>query len=261
MDKPIELEIRNLGVSVAGRKVLKDLNLQIAKGAVHAIFGPNGSGKTTFLNAMMGFSGYEVTGQILFRGVDITHMPVDERAKLGIGLSFQRPPAIAGVKLRSLIQLSARRNGGLLDAYAEKLNLTEFLDRDVNVGFSGGEIKRAELLQLLLQDPDMIFLDEPESGVDLENINLIGEFTTQLLGRHPGPNGRKTMKDLHREQRKSGLVITHTGHILEYIDVDVGHILMEGQLRCQGNPREMLHTIRDHGFAECHRCFLQEDSR
>ncbi len=259
MESDVIFDIRDLHVWVSDREILRGLNLQIKQGEVHAIFGPNGSGKTTFLNAMMGFTGYRVEGEILFHGRDISRLPVDERARLGIGLSFQRPPAIAGVKLRSLIETSSKKDGDLLDKYAERLNLTGFLDRDVNVGFSGGEIKRAELLQLILQDPDIIFLDEPESGVDLENIALIGEFTNELLGRSPHPNGERTLKDLYREKRKSGLVITHTGHILDYIDVDVGHVLMEGRIGCDGNPREMLGTIRDYGFNECYRCFLREE--
>ncbi|MBW2040178.1 MAG: ABC transporter ATP-binding protein, partial [Deltaproteobacteria bacterium] len=222
------LEVKDLHVAVGKKEILKGVNLQMKEGQVHAIFGPNGSGKTTLVNAMMGFAGYDVRGKIIFRGRDITHLSVNERAKMGIGMSFQRPPAIRGVKLRRLIEASAKRNGRLLDEYAAKLNLVDFLEREVNVGFSGGEIKRAELLQLILQDPDMIFLDEPESGVDLENIVLIGEYTNHLLGRKKDPNRKKTMKELHRERKKAGLIITHTGHILDYVDVDMGYVLIQG---------------------------------
>jgi len=133
--------------------------------------------------------------------------------------------------------------------------MEDFLGRDINVGFSGGEIKRAELLQLMLQDPEMILLDEPGSGVDLENVALIGEQINRVLGRHIKPNGDKTMKDLYRESSKSGLIITHTGHILNYLDVDIGHVLMDGSFTCQANPGEMLHTITEFGFDECYRCF------
>jgi Fe-S cluster assembly ATP-binding protein len=258
MGSNVLLEIKDLHVKVGSREVLKGVALSIREGEVHAIFGPNGSGKTTLLNAIMGFAGYDVSGQILFRGEDITHVSVDERARLGIGMSFQRPPAIRGVKLRQLIASSAKKNGPLLEEYAQRLNLLDFLDREVNVGFSGGEIKRAELLQLILQDPDMVFLDEPESGVDLENIALIGEYTNHVLGLHADRGAEKTIKEQHREFRKSGLLITHTGHILEYVNVDVGHVLMEGQIACRANPREMLRTIRDCGFQECYRCFREE---
>jgi len=260
MPGEFQLEVKDLHVSIGKKEVLKGVNLQIKKGEVHAIFGPNGSGKTTLLNAMMGFAGYTVKGKILFDGKDISHLPVNERAKLGIGISFQRPPAIRGVKLRRLIETSAKGNGKFLEEYAKGLNLVDFLEREVNVGFSGGEIKRAELLQLILQNPDLVLLDEPESGVDLENIVLIGEYTNHLLGRKRGPNKEKTMKELYREKKKSGLIITHTGHILDYVNVDMGYILMQGRIACQANPRDMLHTIRECGFGECFRCFRGEET-
>jgi Fe-S cluster assembly ATP-binding protein len=258
MKNGLLLEVKDLHVSIGKKDILKGVNLSIKKGEVHAIFGPNGSGKTTLLNAMMGFAGYTVKGKIIFGGKDITHLPVNERARMGIGMSFQRPPAIRGVKLRRLIEISAKGNGKFLEGYAKGLNLVDFLEREVNVGFSGGEIKRAELLQLILQNPDLVFLDEPESGVDLENIALIGEYTNHLLGRQREPNKEKTMKELYREKKKSGLIITHTGHILDYVNVDVGYILMQGRIACQANPRDMLHTIRECGFGECFRCFRGE---
>jgi Fe-S cluster assembly ATP-binding protein len=257
-DTPV-LDVRDLRVRVGAKEILKDVTFSIKKGEIHAIFGPNGSGKTTLLNALMGFSGYSVSGEIWFKGQNIIDLPTDERARLGLGISFQRPPTIRGVKLRELITASTRRNGALLEKLARGLNLLDFLDREINVGFSGGEIKRAELLQLLLQDPDMVLLDEPESGVDLENIHLIGEYTNHVLGRKHTPNGSRTLKQIYAQSRKSGLVITHTGHILEYVNVDVGHVLMEGRIACQANPREMLHTIRDCGFKECYRCFRRGD--
>lgn len=260
MQDEFQLEVKNLHVSIGKKEILKGVNLQIKKGEVHAIFGPNGSGKTTLLNALMGFAGYTVKGKILFDGKDISHLPVNERAQMGIGISFQRPPAIRGVKLRRLIETSAKGNGKFLEEYAKGLNLVDLVEREVNVGFSGGEIKRAELLQLILQNPDLVLLDEPESGVDLENIVLIGEYTNHLLGRKRGPNKEKTMKELYREKKKSGLIITHTGHILDYVNVDMGYILMQGRIACQANPRDMLHTIRECGFGECYRCFRGEET-
>ncbi|MBN2468774.1 MAG: ABC transporter ATP-binding protein [Deltaproteobacteria bacterium] len=254
------LEIKNLHVSIGEKEIIKGLHLTINHGEIHAIFGPNGSGKTTLLNALMGFSGYEITGEILFRGKKMTRLPINERAEMGIGMSFQRPPAIRGLQLRKLIEASTERNGDLIEKYAKALNLIDFLNREVNVGFSGGEIKRAELLQLLIQDPDLILLDEPESGVDIDNIVLIGEYTNQLLGRRVERGKRKTMKEQHREKLKSGLIITHTGHILEYIDADIGHILMEGRFACQANPREMFRTLKECGFNECYRCFRKEEA-
>jgi Fe-S cluster assembly ATP-binding protein len=252
------LAVKDLHVAAGDKQILKGVNLRIKRGEIHAIFGPNGSGKTTLLNAIMGFGGYKVSGEILFKGKDIIPLSIDERARMGIGMFFQRPPAIKGVKLRQLVAASAQKNTDLVEAYARELHLSDFLDRDVNVAFSGGEIKRTELLQLILQDPDMVFLDEPDSGVDLENIALIGEFTNLLMGRRKKPHKHKTMKEQYRKTMKSGLMITHTGHILEYVNVDVGHILMQGQIACEANPREMLHTIRGCGFEECYRCFRRE---
>lgn len=250
------LRIEDLHVEVGGKEVLSGVNLEIGPGEVHALFGPNGSGKTTLLHSIFGFEGYKITrGRVIFQGEDITHLPPHEKAKRGLGLSFQRPPAIRGVKLRQLLEITARRDGGLLEEYARKLNLLEHLDREVNVGFSGGEVKRAELLMLLLQDPAMVFLDEPESGVDLENIALVGQAINELLGRKLEPNGRRPIKEVLRERRKSALMITHTGHILDYVEADMGHVLLGGKIVCHGNPREILHTIKEHGYEECFRCF------
>jgi len=248
------LEVKDLHVEVGGREILSGINMRIDPGETHVLFGPNGSGKTTLMSAIMGFEGFRVTkGKILFQGEEITGLSVNERAKRGLGIAFQRPPAVKGVKLRQLAELCAKRDGELIEEYARKLNLFEHLDREINVGFSGGEIKRAELLQLILQDPVMVFLDEPESGVDLENVVLVGRAINHLLGRRREPEEGKSLKELHRE-RKSGLIITHTGHILEYVDADVGHVLVEGRIVCRANPREILHTIREYGYEECYRC-------
>ncbi|HPP45632.1 MAG TPA: ATP-binding cassette domain-containing protein, partial [Methanomassiliicoccaceae archaeon] len=140
------LEIKNLTVEVGNRRVLKDISLTVPSGSTSVLFGPNGSGKSSLLNTIMGLSNYRVLeGQIIFDGEDITHMPVHERAKLGIGLMSQRPPNLVGVQLRDMLRVTSRgkRDPGKL---AETLNMKRFLDRDVNVGFSGGEIKRSELL-------------------------------------------------------------------------------------------------------------------
>jgi Fe-S cluster assembly ATP-binding protein len=250
MKKEIILELADLYVSVGGKEILKGVNLKIRKGEVHAIFGPNGSGKTTLLNAIMGFSDYNVSGKVVYRGEDITNLPINERAKRGSGMYFQRPPSIRGVTLKQLIETNAKRNAKLIEDYAERLNLVDFLERNVNVGFSGGEIKRAELLQLICQDPDVVFLDEPDSGVDLESIALIGEFINHLLGKKKVSNTKRTIKELYGETKKTGLIIPHTGHILEYVNVDVGHVLLKGEIACRANPREVLHTILVCGFEE-----------
>jgi len=240
------LRVKNLHVSVEGRKVLEDISFSVDYGEIAVLFGPNGAGKTTLIMTLMGFPKYKIEkGKIIFKGVDITNIDVSERAKLGMGISFQRPPVVRGVSLRKLLKIvgNGKSDKEILE-YAEKLNLTNHLDRDVNDGFSGGEVKRAELLQLLMQRAELVFIDEPESGVDLENIVLIGEMTNHLLGRD------QRVKDVKR----SAIVITHTGYILDYINADKGYILFNGRLMCKGNPRDILSEIKKNGYRRCAIC-------
>jgi len=241
------LEIKQLTVKVDGREILHDVNLEIGIGETHALFGPNGSGKTTLLMAIMGFPRYQVTkGNIIFKGKDITGLLVDERARLGIGMSFQRPPVVRGVKTRDMVSasLGERVAEVNVDGLAESANMTELLDRDINYGFSGGEIKRSELMQLLAQRPELTLLDEPESGVDLMSIALIGGLINELLEKDCPIRNRKC----------AGLIITHTGHILECVNARTGYVMLDGRIVCGGDPHEMLATIKEKGYAECARC-------
>jgi Fe-S cluster assembly ATP-binding protein len=242
------LEIKNLKVAVENKEILHGVNLSIGNGETHVLFGPNGSGKTTLLMTIMGFPKYQVTsGSITFKGEDITRMPVDERARLGIGISFQRPPVVRGVKTRDMVLASMKEeNPELVTTLATRTNLVDFLDRDINYGFSGGEIKRSELMQLLAQKPELTLLDEPESGVDLVNIALIGEMMNDLLEKNcPIP-----------ERHCMGLIITHTGHILDYVNARTGYVMCDGTIGCVGDPHEMLGTIRERGYNECIKCYL-----
>ncbi len=248
------LEIEDLQVRIGDKEILKHIDLEIHPGETHVLFGPNGSGKTSLLMTIMGYPQYEVTGgKIVFKGQDITHMPVNERAQLGIGISYQRPPTINGVKTRQMIEMCCR---GDVDAesLAAKVNFSDFLDRDINAGFSGGEIKRSELLQLMAQDADMLLFDEPESGVDLENISLIGNTISKLLQRDLLVNSEKTQKERRRERTRMGLIITHTGFILDYVTADKGQVLYEGVLTCASNSREIFKCITELGYKECVRC-------
>jgi len=241
------LEIKHLSVAVNGRKTLQDVNLTIGTGETHVLFGPNGSGKTTLLMAIMGFPRYRITkGSITFRGKDITGLPLDERARLGIGMSFQRPPVVRGVRTRDMISASLRTKGDkvTIDRLAERANLGEFLDRDINYGFSGGEIKRSELMQLLAQKPELTLLDEPESGVDLVNVALIGKLINELLEKDCPIRLRKCM----------GFIITHTGHILDYVNARTGYVMLDGRTVCEGDPHEILATIKEKGYEECAKC-------
>jgi Fe-S cluster assembly ATP-binding protein len=239
------LHIEDLHVNVGDKEVLHDINLHINEGETHVLLGPNGSGKTTLLMTIMGFSNYTITeGKILFKDEDVTKMHAHERAKRGIGMLFQRPPTISGLKLGKLLTAISRTKTENITELAQSIHMDKFLERDINKGFSGGEIKRSEVLQLMIQNPDFVMLDEPESGVDLENISLIGTAIGSLLE-----------KDKHIIKRqKSGLVITHTGYILDYLETDRGHVMCDGQIKCHGNPREILQDIKKHGYKECLEC-------
>ncbi|HAA90067.1 MAG: FeS assembly ATPase SufC [Thermoanaerobacterales bacterium 50_218] len=250
------LKIEDLHVEVGGKQILKGVNLHIRPGETHVLFGPNGSGKSTLLGTIMGFSRFRVTrGKIYFKGEDITSMPVYERARLGLGIAFQRPPVLRGVSMQDILKISAQGRDVRIEEWAEKLNLRSFLSRDVNAGFSGGEIKRSELLQLLAQNPELVLLDEPESGVDLENIALIGEVINYLLQKDGFRGFDCPRRELKQTRQKAGLIITHTGYILEYVAADVGHVLFDGRFSCSGfNPQELLKWIQEHGYSECARC-------
>ena len=246
------LEIKDLHVKSGDREILKGVNLSVADGQTCILFGPNGSGKSTLLSAIMGYGTTEITqGQILFKGQDITHMTVDERATLGIGMMMQRPPNITGVKLGDLVRATAKDNcGDDVISEARDFKMESFLDRDINVGFSGGEIKRSELLQLAAQKPDFVLLDEPESGVDLGNIDLIGKKVHDLLYDTKPCGGSKANRSV------SSLVITHTGQILNYISADTAYIMKEGRIWCTGRPMDLLKDIREKGYGECIKCRL-----
>jgi len=239
------LHIEDLHVKVGEKEVLHDINLHIGEGETHVLLGPNGSGKTTLLMTIMGFSNYTITeGKILFKGEDVTTMHAHERAKRGIGMLFQRPPTISGLKLGKLLKAISRDKNEDISKLAGAVHMDRFLERDINKGFSGGEIKRSEVLQLMIQNPDFVMLDEPESGVDLENISLIGSAIGSLLEKE---------KQIIKRQ-KSGLVITHTGYILDYLETDRGHVMCDGMIKCHGNPREILKDIKQRGYKECLEC-------
>jgi len=250
------LKVEDLHVKIGDKEVLKGINLEIGENETFILFGPNGSGKTTFLMSLMGFGNYEILqGRITFRGTDITHAPIYERARLGIGMSFQRPPTIHGLKTRHLVQMCGQGREVDVEGLAGRVNMTDFLERDINSGFSGGEIKRSELLQLMAQEPYLVLFDEPESGVDLENMKLIGDTVRKLLtGENGAPPPDTSMKELKAKRHTSGLIITHTGYILDYIHADRGQVMYDGHLCCEANPGEILDHIGKFGYQECLRC-------
>ncbi len=236
------LKIENLHVEVEGKKVLKGVNLEIKKGENHVLFGPNGSGKSTLLFAIMGYPGYEVTGgRIFFKGEEIGKRSIDERARMGIGIAYQHPPEIRGVKLESLLTKCSLEEG--CRKMAEKFRLGEFMGREVNKGFSGGEVKRSELLQIVSMRPELVLLDEPDSGVDVENLSLVGKEIDKYL------------------KKKAGLIITHQGHILDYVKCGKGHVMLGGAIICDGKPKEILECINKEGYEGCAKCERTERRR
>ncbi|MEM9343752.1 MAG: ABC transporter ATP-binding protein [Pseudomonadota bacterium] len=230
------LEIRDLSVSIEDQPILKSINLTLPEGELHVLLGPNGCGKSSLLSTIMGLPPFEVVGgDILFDGQPIQNLPLDERARLGIGLGYQRPPRLSGVSVRRFAE--ALGAGERLEKEAAALNLGDFLNRDVNVGFSGGESKRWEVLKLVLQDPRLLLFDEPESGVDLEHVSAVGEAIAQVV-RAPDKQGRTC----------SGLIITHTGMILKYVRADRAHIMRDGRILYSGDPDHAFEHIQAAGY-------------
>lgn len=242
--KPYILDITGLHVSVADKEIIKGVDLRIKQGEVHVLFGPNGSGKSTLLGAIMQLPGYSVTeGSIRIHGTDTHALTTDAIANLGVGISFQHPPKIPGITLKRFLQAINRSSDLAIEVM--ELDLEAFIERDINVGFSGGELKRAEILKLYAQNPDLILIDEPESGVDIENIAVISRAINKIL-------------QINTLNEKSALIITHTGHILNYIEGDVGHIFIDGKIVYTGEPAEIMETIKKRGFKESV-LFLEEE--
>ena len=191
-----------------------------------------------------------VQGSIKFKGQDITSLSTAERVELGIGVSFQTPPSIRGVSVRDLLKIVSNQDmdeelNPRMQELSKQLKFSdEFLDRDVNLGFSGGEVKRSEILQLLAQMPDFTMFDEPDSGVDIENVELLASEIGTLLDKDKPQRSRK----------RSGLLITHLGYILNFVSADKAHVLIDGVISCSGNPSEILEDIRKNGFNGCVEC-------
>jgi Fe-S cluster assembly ATP-binding protein len=238
------LEVKGLSVKVEGKLILKDVTFSLKEGVSHILFGPNGSGKTTLISTLMGLPGYEVvSGRIFYKGQDITEKTVEERAKLGIVVSFQNPPEITGIKLGDLLKLCLGKKAS--DAFSieeekqiEAFRLTSFLNRDMNVGFSGGEKKRSEILQLIFLKPKLMLLDEPDSGVDVESLRMIA---IEIQGYIESTGS-------------SALIITHKGDILDHVKAKYGCILLQGQFHCFTEPMGIYEDIKKLGYEECVAC-------
>jgi Fe-S cluster assembly ATP-binding protein len=241
------LEIKNLHVSVADKPILKGLNLTINAGEVHAIMGPNGAGKSTLGNAMAGRGGYEITrGSITFNGKDILEMGADERAGEGLFLGFQYPVEIPGVsnmnflktalnairRYRQEDELSAGDFLKILRAHAKNLGMSnEMLKRAVNVGFSGGEKKRNEMVQMKVLDPILAVLDETDSGLDIDALRVVSDGINSL-----------------RSPEKGILMITHYQRLLDYVVPDFVHVLADGRIVKTGDKNLAL-ELEEKGYA------------
>ena len=236
------LDIKGLHAGVEGKEILKGLSLTVGKGEVHVILGPNGSGKSTLMNVIMGHPKYEVTaGSIAFEGEDITQLKTFERARKGLFLSFQTPEEIPGISVENMIRTAKQAVSGervkllpfrrKLKEMMEELKIKpEYADRYLNVGFSGGEKKRNEILQLLMLEPKLALLDETDSGLDVDAVQIVSEGVAKF---HNADN--------------SCLIITHNTRILEKLTVDRVHVLMNGTIVEEGGA-ELIDDINRRGF-------------
>jgi Fe-S cluster assembly ATP-binding protein len=246
------LTINDLHVNVGNKEVLKGVNLNIPDNEVHTLFGPNGSGKSVLISTIMGYPEYKITqGEIVFNGRDIKQLSIAERVKLGIGVSEQRPPTIKGVKLRNLIDLlvSGEDDYVFRKQMEERFSIGKFLDRNINEDLSGGEIKKSELFLVLVTRPEFLILDEPDSGVDPEHLKKIGAMVNEILQK-----GNMFKDNCAPYNRNSGLIATHSAAILDYIHTDKAHVMLDGKIRCSGNPGVMMSQIRTNGYSYCIRC-------
>ena len=240
------LEVNGLHAGIAEHEILKGLSLQVPAGEVHAIMGPNGSGKSTLANVLMGHPEYEVTGgSALFDGEELLEMPPDERARKGLFLSFQHPVPLPGISLLQLVRNSTKQVLGeagyesaldmaqALHAAADGAGLSrELLSRAVNDGFSGGEKKKGEVVQMVMQKPRLVILDEIDSGLDIDAVRRVAESVSRM-----------------RDEGRSFLIITHYQRILDHVTPDRIHVMQDGQIARSGGP-ELAAELERIGYGE-----------
>lgn len=237
------LQIKDLSVNVEEKEILRGLNLTVNRGETHVLMGPNGAGKSTLGFTLMGNPRYEVTkGEILFHGKDIVGEPANQRAKDGIFLSFQSPVEVPGISLANFIRSALeQRTGKRIRPWAFRKEMKKamdilkmdesYADRDLNVGFSGGEKKKAEILQLLMLNPELAILDETDSGLDVDAVRTVS------LG----------VEEYQKNRNGALLIITHSTKILEALKVDRTHVLVNGEIVEDGGPL-LVQEINESGF-------------
>jgi Fe-S cluster assembly ATP-binding protein len=239
-----DLEIRNLHVRAEEREILKGVDLDISRGELHALMGPNGSGKSTLASTIMGHPEYEVTeGTISFKGEDITESDPEDRAHLGLFLAFQYPVAIPGVSVANFLRMAintsrsedpinVREFGQRLRHAANLLDVPQdFTRRHLNDGFSGGEKKRAEILQMAMLEPEVAVLDETDSGLDIDALRTVATGVAKL----------------HAEQGMGALIITHYQRILHYVKPEFVHVMMDGRIVMEGGE-ELVERLEREGY-------------
>lgn len=238
------LEIENLHVRASDKEILRGLSLKVAAGEIHVILGPNGSGKSTLMNAILGHPKYEITGgKIFFEGDDLTALKTFERARRGIFLSFQNPEEIPGITVENMLRTSKQAVTGdkikILQFHKELLALMkelqinpEYAGRYMNVGFSGGEKKRNEILQLLTLNPKLALLDETDSGLDVDAVEIVSSGVAKF----------------HNE-KNSCVIITHNAQILKHLPVTHAHILLNGRIVKSGGA-ELVGEVSERGYAQ-----------
>jgi Fe-S cluster assembly ATP-binding protein len=235
------LKIENLKVKSRDKEILKGIDLEIKEGEVQAVLGPNASGKSTLAQAIMGNPKYRVSGgKMLFEGKDISKLGMEKRAKLGLALSWQNPPAVKGLKMSQLLEKISKRKD-------LKIKETEaLLNREVNLDFSGGEKKMSELLQIISLNPKLVIFDELDSGLDVKRIELASKLIKkEILGKNP---------------KTAVLIITHSGSILNFLKPSIANVIVGGRIICRSNDyKKTFQDIKKYGYEKCKHCKLSSN--
>lgn len=232
------LRVEDLSAGIDGKQILRELDIEVPFGEIHAVMGPNGSGKSTLCHVLTGKSGYKVKGSARLAGQDLFSLDVDERSRLGLMLSFQYPTEVPGVRLREFLLAAADERGideevaaERIEREAERFGMKRFLDRSVNDDLSGGEMKKSEIFQIAVLQPKMALLDEVDSGLDIDAVRTVAEAVEEMRSPDMGI-----------------MMITHYSRILNYLDADRIHVMIDGQIVASGGS-ELADELEEGGYA------------